>query len=39
MNTKLIVIPGPPEGRSPESIFQKPVFLDSGLAAAQRPGM
>jgi hypothetical protein len=32
-------IPGLPRGQSPESIFQRPVFMDSGLAAARRPGM
>jgi hypothetical protein len=34
-----VVIPGRPEGPNPEPIFQRPVFLGSGLAAARRPGM
>ena len=33
------VIPGSPGGRGPEPIFQRPVFMGSGLAAVQRPGM
>ena len=33
------VIPGLPDGQSPESIFRRPVFMDSGLAAPRRPGM
>jgi len=33
------VIPGWPEGRNPESVFQRPVFMDSGFAAARRPGI
>src|SRR5437870_3233521 len=28
-----------PKAASPEPIFQRPVFMDSGLAAARRPGM
>jgi hypothetical protein len=35
----LIVIPGRPAGPNPESIFQRPVFMDSGFAALRRPGM
>jgi hypothetical protein len=34
-----LVIPGLGEAENPESIFQRPVFMDSGLAAARRPGM
>jgi len=33
------VIPGLGKAESPESIFQKLVFMDSGLAALRRPGM
>jgi hypothetical protein len=39
----LLVIPGLPEGQSPESIFQRPVFMEvfmgSGLSASPSPGM
>src|SRR6266851_4472390 len=28
-----------PKAASPEPIFQRPVFMGSGLAAARRPGM
>ena len=34
-----MVIPGHGEAVSPESIFQRPVLMDSGLAVARRPGM
>jgi hypothetical protein len=34
-----LVIPGRRAAASPESIFQWPVFLDSGLSAPPRPGM
>ena len=33
-----VVIPGPSEARSPESILPV-VAMDSGFAAARRPGM
>ncbi len=33
------VIPGRPKGPSPEPMFQRPVFMGSGLAAARRSGM
>jgi len=32
-------MPGRVEDASPEPIFQRPVFMGSGLAAARRPGM
>jgi hypothetical protein len=33
------VIPGRSEAVSPQSIFQRPVFMDSGPRAAGDPGM
>src|SRR5207248_11465710 len=33
------VIPGRRAAASPESIFQRPVFMDSGLSALPSPGM
>jgi hypothetical protein len=35
----LVVIPGSPEGRGPESMNTGLWNMDSGLAAARRPGM
>jgi len=34
-----MVIPGRREAASPESIFQKPVFMDSGPRPSDDPGM
>jgi hypothetical protein len=34
-----MVIPGRRAAASPESIFQRLVFMDSGLSASPRPGM
>ncbi len=36
---KYHVIPGCRAAAGPEPIFQRPVFMGSGLAAARRPGM
>src|SRR5712691_153737 len=36
---KYRVIPGCREAAGPEPIFQRPVFMGSGLAAGRRPGM
>src|SRR5438874_304487 len=39
ISPKYPVIPGCREAAGPEPIFQRPVFMGSGLAAARRPGM